>query len=76
MCGTEAISTAALLDLIGLPATTGNARRMSKTMQSLGYVGQECAGGSRQPHQRLAHADARAFPHARRTARSRPARTR
>jgi hypothetical protein len=36
--GIEAISTAALLDLIGLPSTTGNARRVSKTMQSLGYV--------------------------------------
>ena len=36
--GMEAISTAALLDLIGLPNTTGNARRISKTMQSLGYV--------------------------------------
>lgn len=36
--GMEAISTAALLDLIGLPSTTGNARRISKTMQSLGFV--------------------------------------
>ena len=36
--GMEAISTAALLDLIGLPNTTGNARRISRTMQSLGYV--------------------------------------
>lgn len=36
--GMEAISTAALLDLIGLPNTTGNARRVSKTMQSLGFV--------------------------------------
>src|SRR5271165_2252979 len=36
--GMEAISTNALLDLIGLPATTGNARRISRTMQSLGFV--------------------------------------
>ena len=34
----DAISTAALLDLVGLRNTTGNARRISKTMQSLGYV--------------------------------------
>lgn len=34
----EAISTNALLDLIGLRNTTGNARRISKTMQSLGFV--------------------------------------
>jgi hypothetical protein len=36
--GMEAISTASLLDLIGLPPTTGNARRISGTMQSLGFV--------------------------------------
>ena len=36
--GIEAISTNALLDLIGMPVTTGNARRISKTMKSLGYV--------------------------------------
>jgi hypothetical protein len=36
--GMEAISTVALLDLIGLPNTTGNARRISKTMHSLGLV--------------------------------------
>ena len=36
--GIEAISTNALLDLIGLPNTTGSARRISKTMKSLGYV--------------------------------------
>jgi len=36
--GMEAVSTAALLDLIGLPNTTGNARRISRTMQALGYV--------------------------------------
>ena len=36
--GMDAVSTAALLDLIGLPNTTGNARRISKTMRALGYV--------------------------------------
>ena len=36
--GMDAISTAALLDLIGLPASTGNARRISKTMRAMGYV--------------------------------------
>jgi hypothetical protein len=34
----DAVSTAALLDLIGLPNTTGNARRISKTMRGLGYI--------------------------------------
>ncbi len=36
--GMDAISTFALLDLIGLPNTTGNARRISKTMRSLGLI--------------------------------------
>ena len=36
--GMEAVSTAALLDLVGLPNTTGNARRISRTMRGLGYV--------------------------------------
>lgn len=36
--GMEAISTAALLDLIGLPTTTGNGRRIAHTMRSLGFV--------------------------------------
>ena len=36
--GMNAVSTVALLDLIGLPNTTGNARRISKTMRALGYV--------------------------------------
>lgn len=36
--GMEAVSTVALLDLIGLPNTTGNARRISKTMRALGYI--------------------------------------
>jgi hypothetical protein len=36
--GMDAVSTVALLDLIGLPTTTGNARRISKTMRSLGFV--------------------------------------
>ena len=34
----DAVSTVALLDLIGLPTTSGNARRISKTMRSLGFV--------------------------------------
>jgi hypothetical protein len=36
--GMEAISTFALLDLLGLPKTTGNGRRLAKTMRSLGFV--------------------------------------
>ena len=36
--GMEAISTVALLDLLGLPKTTGNARRISPTMRSLGFI--------------------------------------
>jgi hypothetical protein len=38
MRGMDAISSVALLDLIGLPKTTGNARRVSQTMRSLGFV--------------------------------------
>jgi len=34
----DAVGTAPLLDLLGLPKTTGNARRIAKTMRSLGYV--------------------------------------
>jgi len=36
--GMEAISTHALLDLIGLPNTTGNSRRLAPTMRALGFV--------------------------------------
>lgn len=36
--GMEAISTFALLDLLGLPKTTGNGRRIAATMRSLGFV--------------------------------------
>lgn len=36
--GKEAISTNALLDLLGVAKTTGNARRIAKTMRSLGFV--------------------------------------
>jgi hypothetical protein len=36
--GMNAISTAALLDLIGLPKTTSNGRRIAQTMRSLGFV--------------------------------------
>ena len=32
-------STVALLDLLGFPATTGTARRLARTMRSLGWVG-------------------------------------
>jgi hypothetical protein len=36
--GMEAISTAAVLDLIGLPKTTSNGRRIAHSMRSLGFV--------------------------------------
>ncbi len=36
--GMEAVSTVALLDLLGLPKTTGNGRRIAKTMRALGFV--------------------------------------
>jgi hypothetical protein len=36
--GKEAIGTYPLLDLLGLPKTTCNARRISGTMRSLGFV--------------------------------------
>ena len=36
--GMEAISTAALLDLLGLPNTTGNGRRIASTMRTLGFI--------------------------------------
>jgi hypothetical protein len=32
------ISTVALLDLLGVPATTGNARRLAQTMRSMGFI--------------------------------------
>jgi hypothetical protein len=32
-------STVALLDLLGFPPTTGNARRLARTMRSMGWVG-------------------------------------
>jgi hypothetical protein len=32
-------STAALLALVDFPATTGNARRLARTMRSMGWVG-------------------------------------
>jgi hypothetical protein len=34
----EAISTVALLDLLGVPPTTGNARRLAQTMRSIGFI--------------------------------------
>jgi hypothetical protein len=36
--GMNEVSTAALLDLIGLPKTTGNGRRLAQTMRTLGFV--------------------------------------
>jgi hypothetical protein len=36
--GMEGVSTFALLDLLGLPKTTGNARRIGITMRALGFV--------------------------------------
>jgi hypothetical protein len=36
--GKETIGTAPLLDLIGLPKNTGNARRIAGTMRSLGFI--------------------------------------
>lgn len=36
--GMEAISTVALLDLLDLPKTTGNGRRLALTMRSLGFI--------------------------------------
>jgi hypothetical protein len=36
--GMDAISTFALLDLLGLPKTTGNGRRIAQTMRSLGFI--------------------------------------
>jgi len=38
MRGQTAMSTAALLDLLGLPATTANGRLLAKTMRSLGFI--------------------------------------
>jgi hypothetical protein len=36
--GKESIGTSPLLDLLDLPKTTGNARRLGGTMRSLGFV--------------------------------------
>jgi hypothetical protein len=36
--GMQAISTHALLDLLWLPKTTGNGRRIAPTMRTLGFV--------------------------------------
>jgi hypothetical protein len=36
--GKQSIGTAPLLDLLYLPKTTGNARRVGQTMRSLGFV--------------------------------------
>jgi hypothetical protein len=34
----QTISSAAILDLLDVPPTTGNARRLAKTMRSLGFI--------------------------------------
>ena len=36
--GKEAVSTSALLELLREPKTTANARRVAKTMRSLGFI--------------------------------------
>ena len=36
--GKEAVSTSALLELLGVPKTTANARRIAGTMRSLGFI--------------------------------------
>src|SRR5664279_4082967 len=36
--GKDAISTAALLDLLRVPATTGTARRLAKIMRALNFI--------------------------------------
>jgi hypothetical protein len=36
--GVEAISTVALMDLLGCPKTTGSARRIAKVMRSMNFV--------------------------------------
>ncbi len=36
--GVEAISTVALMELIGCPKTTGSARRIAKVMRSMNFV--------------------------------------
>jgi len=36
--GIQAISTVALLDLLGVRATTGTARQLAKTMRSMGFI--------------------------------------
>ena len=35
----DSISSVALLDLLDVPPTTGNARRLAQTMRSMGWVG-------------------------------------
>jgi hypothetical protein len=37
-CVGDCVSTVALLDLLGLPKTTANGRRIAATMRSLGFV--------------------------------------
>ena len=46
------ISSVGLLDLVGVPPTTGNCRRLAVTMRAMGWVGLKSwrpAGGAPQP---------------------------
>jgi hypothetical protein len=36
--GKEAVGTSALLELLGVPKTTANARRIARTMRSIGFI--------------------------------------
>jgi len=36
--GVDAMSSVALLDLLGVAPTTGNARRLARTMRALGFI--------------------------------------
>ena len=53
-------STVALLGLLGFPVTTGNARRLARTMKSMGWVGIKSRtlvpGGWRGTECRVGHA--------------------
>jgi hypothetical protein len=42
VAGFDALSTVAILTSIGLAPSTGNARRISKTMRALGYIPIKC----------------------------------
>lgn len=38
VCGVEAISTVALMELLDCPKTTGSARRIAKVMRSMNFI--------------------------------------